>query len=203
MQLVIDTALDACTVALVENGVCLYVRHDVMGRGQADRLVPMVADVLTEAGSPAIGTIAVSVGPGSFTGIRVGIAAAKAFGLAWDVPVIGVSTMDALAAAVEAVHPGPLVVVHDAKRAHVYVQCFVDGAAIDAPAVLTPEQAADRIRAHGPAVGTGVALLPPVPVLDITPFPLPLFMAVCAARQPRDTTPLYVRAPDAVPRYAA
>ena len=88
-QLVIDCATEACSVALFENGSMISGTLEMLGRGHADRLVPMIADL---PGKGRAEEIAVNVGPGSFTGIRVGIAAAKALGLAWNARVIGYQT---------------------------------------------------------------------------------------------------------------
>ncbi|WP_336986109.1 tRNA (adenosine(37)-N6)-threonylcarbamoyltransferase complex dimerization subunit type 1 TsaB [Altererythrobacter aquiaggeris] len=93
--LVIECATEACSVALLDNGDLVASDHKVLGRGHAERLVPMIA------GLPQNGRadrIAVSLGPGSFTGVRVGIAAARALGVAWDVPVVGFSTLALVAA---------------------------------------------------------------------------------------------------------
>ena len=79
--LVIETATAACSVALVEAGAVVDRRHEVVGRGHAERLVPMIAELLQDAPTPD--AVLVDCGPGSFTGIRVGLAAARAFGLAW------------------------------------------------------------------------------------------------------------------------
>jgi tRNA threonylcarbamoyladenosine biosynthesis protein TsaB len=94
--LVIDTATAACSVALIEDGTVLTETHEVVGRGHAERLMPMIAAL--PAGGRA-DAILVDCGPGSFTGVRVGLAAARALGLGWGVPVQGYSSMAAIAAA--------------------------------------------------------------------------------------------------------
>ncbi len=175
--------------------------HEPMTRGHADRLVPMIGEVLVLADNPHIEKIVVSIGPGSFTGLRVGIAAARALGLAWDTPVVGVSTMTALAAAAQACDATPVLVVHDAKRSHVYAQLFDSaGLAMSEITVEMPETAAAIAYAHAVAVvGTGATLLPSIRQLDISPFPLPFFMVDRAERHPLGLVPLYVRPPDAQP----
>ncbi len=93
--LVIDTATTACSIALFEDGLLLASEYDVIGRGHAERLVPMIASL------PQLGRadqIQVNAGPGSFTGIRVGLSAAKALALAWDVPCHGYSNLQLIAA---------------------------------------------------------------------------------------------------------
>ena len=94
-RLVIDTASRACSVALFEGLECVAAFHEVIGRGHAERLVPMIAQ-LPDRG--LADCISVNVGPGSFTGIRVGISAAKALALAWNVPCEGYSSLALLAA---------------------------------------------------------------------------------------------------------
>nr|WP_198148557.1 tRNA (adenosine(37)-N6)-threonylcarbamoyltransferase complex dimerization subunit type 1 TsaB [Sphingomonas sp. Y57] len=93
--LVIDTATAACSVALIEDGAIVAEGHDVVGRGHAERLMPMIAAL---PGGGRADSILVDCGPGSFTGVRVGLAAARALGLGWGVPVRGYSSMAAIAA---------------------------------------------------------------------------------------------------------
>ncbi|WP_420142680.1 tRNA (adenosine(37)-N6)-threonylcarbamoyltransferase complex dimerization subunit type 1 TsaB [Sphingomonas sp.] len=96
--LVIETATAACSAALLDGARVRAARHEVVGRGHAERLVPMIGEVLAEAGLARADTILVDCGPGSFTGIRVGLAAARALGLAWGVPVAGYSALALIAA---------------------------------------------------------------------------------------------------------
>lgn len=126
--LALDTSLAACSVAVLGNGTVLARRHDLIGRGHAERLMPMLADVL-EAAGVGIGDVdrlAVTTGPGTFTGIRVGLAAARGLALATGKPLIGVTTFEALVAAqAEADSAGwPALVTIDAGRGDVYVQLF-------------------------------------------------------------------------------
>ncbi|RZM18560.1 MAG: tRNA (adenosine(37)-N6)-threonylcarbamoyltransferase complex dimerization subunit type 1 TsaB, partial [Sphingomonas sp.] len=94
--LVIETATAACSVALIEDGRVVASCHEVVGRGHAERLVPMISE-LPDGGRAA--RILVDVGPGSFTGVRVGIAAARGLGLGWDATVRGFSSLAIVAAA--------------------------------------------------------------------------------------------------------
>jgi tRNA threonylcarbamoyladenosine biosynthesis protein TsaB len=95
----IDTALDACSVALVRETETLAETSEPMTRGQAERLAPMVRDVMAQARIEYAGIdrIAVTTGPGSFTGVRVGLSFSRALALALGKPCIGVSTLEALA----------------------------------------------------------------------------------------------------------
>lgn len=93
--LVIDSATEACSVALLEDGALLAGECRVLGRGHAEQLVPMIA-ALPDKGRAA--RIAVSLGPGSFTGLRVGLAAARALALAWGSEVVGYPTLSLVAA---------------------------------------------------------------------------------------------------------
>ena len=101
--LVIDSATEACSVALFENDALIAGDFRVLGRGHAEQLVPMIAAL---PGKGRAGRIAVALGPGSFTGLRVGIAAARALGLAWKAEVLGYPSL-ALSAAMARAMPPP------------------------------------------------------------------------------------------------
>ena len=162
--LALDTCLDACSAAVCDDGRTLAVTSEPMSRGHQERLAPMVAEVMAEAGCEfaTLDRIAVSVGPGSFTGLRVGLAFAKGLALALDRPCIGVGTLEALAISVR--RPGFVVACIDARRGQVYLQAFVDGEAVMAPDVLPADTAAARVAElfpGGPAMlaGSGAPLL--------------------------------------------
>ena len=89
MLLVIDTATAACSVALIADGEAVHAARELVGRGHAERLVPMIAELLRDAGGVRPSAILVDCGPGSFTGVRVGLAAALGLGIGWGVPVRG------------------------------------------------------------------------------------------------------------------
>lgn len=96
MILAFDTSTAACTVALFDrDGGCLAARDEQIGRGHSERLVPMIAEVV---GDHRPNTILVGVGPGSFTGIRVGVAAAHGLAIGWSAEVLGMSSLALLAA---------------------------------------------------------------------------------------------------------
>jgi tRNA threonylcarbamoyl adenosine modification protein YeaZ len=98
ITLAIETATAACSVALLRDGLPLAQAHEVVGRGHAERLVPMIGEVLAAAGVERPDRILADCGPGSFTGIRVGLAAARALALAWGVEAGGYSALALLAA---------------------------------------------------------------------------------------------------------
>lgn len=123
--LALDSALGGCIVAVL-NGGDSHARVLETGRDQAAKLMPMVQDVMKEAGvaMPDLGLIVTTTGPGSFTGLRIGLSAARALGLALSIPVQGVSTFEAM---VKSCKPeGRSLVVLESKRADFYVQAFDD-----------------------------------------------------------------------------
>lgn len=202
MELAIETALHACSAALIDDGRVVAERHEIIARGHAERLVPLVAELLAEAGVARADAITVDIGPGSFTGIRVGLAAAKAFGLAWKAPVTGCTSTELVAAGVLDAHPGldRIYVAFDASRGEVYAQLFDRAGPAGEVAALAPEAAAAAARGMTVA-GSGAALLAAVdPSLDIVDHPWPRAadarLLGRAARQPAPR-PLYIRAPDA------
>ena len=178
--LAFDTAGTACSAAIWRDGAVRARRFEAMSRGQSERLVPMIQEVMAEAGVayPALDAIAVTRGPGGFTGVRIGLATARALALACARPVIGVSNFEAVAAAVPRNAQGDaqgraqgrapagrtLAVVIDAKRNDLYVQAFGTApgpdSGADSGAILAPVTPA---RAIAPADLS--AFLPPGPLL--------------------------------------
>jgi tRNA threonylcarbamoyladenosine biosynthesis protein TsaB len=204
--LALDTCLAACSAAVWEDGRALASAHEPMTRGHQERLAPMTAEIMAEAGATFadLDRIAVTVGPGSFTGLRVGLAFAKGLALALGKPCVGVGTLEALAEG----RPGFVCACVDARRGQVYLQAFVDGRAVMAPDVLPAEIAMARLAelwGGGPLalVGSGAGLLAgmtPDAVIDLeaTPDPLAVARRAAAARAPFPPPhPLYLRAPDA------
>ncbi len=139
--LAIETASEACSVALFEGGKLLDRRHETIGRGHAERLIPMIAE-LPDRGKA--GEIRVSLGPGSFTGTRIGLAAARALGIAWAAEVRGYPTL-ALVAAVARAERGtiPVDVAMAGGHGEFYMQPFsAQGLPLHQHASLSPVQAA-------------------------------------------------------------
>lgn len=200
--LVIDTALDACTAGVFENGIRLGLRSKIMARGHAERLAGFARDAVAEAGGgfEAIDRIGVTVGPGSFTGLRVGLAFAQGLGAALDLPVVGVSTLAALARSADD-GQGATAAVIDARRGQVYLQLFEDGRPASEAEALSLEDAvaclADR---SWRITGSGAALVGGEASMQTAPDPAAL-AALTAAVDPatHPPRPLYLRAPDATP----
>ena len=210
--LVIDTALGACTAAVFEDGRPLAVRFEPMTKGHQERLGGLVRDVMAEAGGgfESLGRIGVTVGPGSFTGLRVGLAFAQGLGAALDRPVVGISALDALAASLDDA-AGAVAALIDARRGQVYARLFTSGSALGPDEALSLEDIARRLAEIGPNValiGNGAAVLaeafPDLKFARIDDRVAPSTEALArlaAAADPatHPPRPLYLRAPDATP----
>ena len=199
--LVIDTALDACTAAVFEDGRALGVRTETMARGHSERLGGFVRDAVAEAGDgfEALDRIGVTVGPGSFTGLRVGLAFAQGLGAALGLPVAGVSTLQALARSVDE-GEGRTAAVIDARRGQVYLQLFENGQAASEPEALAIDDAIMRLSDGGWRIAGSGSVLVGGAVGAASPDPAAL--AVLTATLDPEThppRPLYLRAPDATP----
>src|SRR5258705_7636498 len=166
MILAMDTALGACSAALVAEGTTLAHDHLLMARGHAEALAPMVETLMRSAGItfPALDRIAVTTGPGTFTGQRVGLAFARALGLGLKRPVIGVTTLDAMAEEALAKHPNIAwaIAVADAKRSEIYFGArSISRETLIAPELIPLEAIAKRITgllpSHGPVLLAGTA----------------------------------------------
>lgn len=117
-----DTSAAHCAAALLRSGEVIGQTHEDMAKGQAERLMPFLQEMLAAAGIdwPDISVIAVGVGPGNFTGVRISVSAARGLALALGIPAVGVNTLEALALD----QPRPLRVLLDARRGEVYTQLF-------------------------------------------------------------------------------
>jgi tRNA threonylcarbamoyladenosine biosynthesis protein TsaB len=199
--LVIDTALDACTAAVFDRDRRLGLRSETMARGHSERLGGFVRDAVGEAGGfEGLDRIGVTVGPGSFTGLRVGLAFAQGLGAALDLPVVGVSTLAALARSADA-GQGATAAVIDARRGQVYLQMFEDGAATSDAEALSVEDAVARLAGRPWRIaGSGAALVGREVSAQAAPDPAAL-AALTASLDPaaNPPSPLYLRAPDATP----
>jgi tRNA threonylcarbamoyl adenosine modification protein YeaZ len=219
--LAIDTALEACSAAVFdsEQTAVMASESQPMVRGHAEALLPLIARVMNAADITfgAIDRLAVTSGPGSFTGLRVGISAARGIALAAGKPAVGLSTLVSFAAPYMAADDTiPVVAAIDARHEQVYLQVFGSaGRTLVMPRIATLREAV-RAAMAGPArlVGTAAdqiaAAWPagsPAPVkIDSSHAPDIQWVARLAAALAKDAAPpkpLYLRAPDAQPQDAA
>jgi tRNA threonylcarbamoyladenosine biosynthesis protein TsaB len=214
LMLAADTALGACSVAVLDSHRVVAHRFETMERGHAEILAPMVEAAMKDAGIgfDRLDQLAVTTGPGTFTGQRVGLALMRALRLALRIPLVGVTTLEAMAeAAMAATGSAKAAAIHDARRREAYL-LLRDGATNRMePVVMGFAQAVDCIRAFGTCAlaGTGAgaaasALGGDFPLSAIRQ-PDALWVArLAAARlaagwspQPEEVPgPLYLRAPD-------
>ncbi|WP_119273061.1 tRNA (adenosine(37)-N6)-threonylcarbamoyltransferase complex dimerization subunit type 1 TsaB [Taklimakanibacter deserti] len=210
MLLAFDTSMAACSAAVydVAQGQVRASRFASMERGHADALAPMIKAVMDEAGLafPDLERIGVTLGPGTFTGVRTGIAMARGLALALDRPVAGIDTLSAIAANA-ASGRSPLVIAADARRDEVY---FAIAGGPPSPLVLPVSEAARRLPSGESFVlGTGaealIAAAPSGRLIRLKDGDLPdarNFAGLCARLTPLNTPPepLYLRPPDARPQ---
>jgi tRNA threonylcarbamoyladenosine biosynthesis protein TsaB len=143
--LALDTATAACSAALLYDGEIVAARFEKMARGHSEALMAMVADVMDKGRCDfsELGLVATTKGPGAFTGLRIGLAAARGFALAAKIPCLGVTTFEALACGVTKSerYGRKVLVVMDAKRSDVYAQMFDVGlVALSPPLSVRPEE---------------------------------------------------------------
>jgi tRNA threonylcarbamoyladenosine biosynthesis protein TsaB len=159
MILVIETASAACSVALIDGGALVDERHEIVGRGHAERLLPLVADLLGETRPDSV---LVDLGPGSFTGVRVGLAAAHGLRIGWGVSLAGFSSTAILAVQAGAIAGGgrEAAVAIAGGHGQLFVQSFGHDplAPLDPLRALPPEEAARVIHADL-VLGSGAAAL--------------------------------------------
>src|SRR3954471_5648864 len=160
LLLAFDASGPAISVAVLRDGTLLAHHREALARGHAERLPPALAATMAASGCglAALDAIAVTVGPGSFTGIRVGLAAARGLGFALDRPVLGITTLEAVAHGLDAAQRAgrPVLALIDSKRADVFAQRFAaDLVPIDAPQAVPVAAAADL--AVPPLIVTGDA----------------------------------------------
>lgn len=193
--LALDTCLNACAVAVVRDGQVLSKAVEPMQRGHQERIAPMTAELMAAAGLTFadLDRIAVTVGPGSFTGLRIGLAFAKGLGVALDIPCAGVGVLDALGRQTQ----GRALAALDARGGAVHVRAFQDGAPLG-PAQTLPIAEIEALAAPETLIGDGAALLAPhfpdaaVAVPDACD---PAVVAVLgAADPPPSPDPIYMRA---------
>ena len=204
--LAVETCLGACSVALLEGENILAHRWQAMERGHAEALAPMVQEVMRGHDFASLGRLAVTVGPGTFTGQRVGLAFMRGLRLALGKPLTGITSLEAMAAAASAeTGLARAASIHDARRAEAYLSLAENGAATP-PRVMAFAEAIEAIHAFGACAlaGTGAPAakenLGESFTLSAIRQPDALFVArLAATRLPSDAppAPLYLRAPDA------
>jgi tRNA threonylcarbamoyladenosine biosynthesis protein TsaB len=213
----LDTALGALSVAVLEDGAVRAHAFREMARGHAEELAPMVERLLREAKMTpdALDRIAVTTGPGTFTGQRVGLAFARAFGLALKRPVIGVTSLDAMAeeALAKVADAAWAIAAADAKRGEIYLGARSREGGLIAPELIALTDAPARLAQCAAKEGRAVVLagtaaemlLPLLQAAGLTPRdsqvrqPDAVFVARLAAHVPAGPPPkpLYLRPPDA------
>src|ERR1700758_1380538 len=215
--LAIDTALDACAAAVLDSGSGSLIAQasQAMKRGHAEALMPLLAGVMKDAVLPfaTLDRIAVTTGPGSFTGLRVGLSAARGIALAANKPVVGLTTLTAYAAPLVSQNgEHPIISAIDARHDHVYLQAVSgNGSSLIRPRLASIEEALCAARFGAPhLVGNAAGILadrwpahaPPPFKVDAQPAPDIAWVAWLGAAVSPDTAParpFYLRAPDAKP----
>lgn len=215
--LALDTSMGACSAALLigNGGRRFLARQESMARGHAEALLPMVAEIMTEATLPltALDVIAATTGPGSFTGVRIAIAAARGLALAVHAKLFGIDSLTVMARQAAVVADGrPFAVAVDARRGMLYFSLFdAAGRRQEGPLLVTPEAAAIALpRTVHVAAGSGAALLEKAAgcgqtiettLLDLQPSAEALAeLALESGEWIQSLKPLYLRPPDAKPQ---
>jgi tRNA threonylcarbamoyladenosine biosynthesis protein TsaB len=188
--LAFDTSAAHCAAALLFADR-LILRNEPMAKGQAERLMPMLEEVLAEGGLAwaDLKALAVGTGPGNFTGVRIAVAAARGLALGLGIPAVGVTRLEAVAHGL----PRPLRIIEDARRGEVYVQDFgADGPGL--ARIARAEDVEPLACTTGSAAGPG-ALSPAMPIAEA----IARIGAARAMTPQRRPAPFYLRGADAAP----
>ena len=208
LLLALDASGPAISVAVMRDGTVLAHHREALARGHAERLPPALAATMAASGCDftALDAIAVTIGPGSFTGIRVGLAAARGLGFALARPVLGITTLAAVAHGLgEAERAGrPVLALIDSKRADVFAQRFdSDLAPLGSPQAVPVADLADLVRPPLIVTGDAATLIAPRDGIILAPAApdARIVAALAAAGWARGdkltAAPLYLRPPDA------
>lgn len=194
-----DTSAAHCAAALLLPDGRVLHRLEEMDKGQAERLLPLLEELLAEAGVGwrDLTAIGVGTGPGNFTGVRISVAAARGLALGLGIPAIGITRLEALAHGL----PRPLAVVEDARRGEIYLQSFAEDETGAQLAALDEVASFGRLPLVGSAATaaaalTGAAAL--APAMPLAEAIARLAAARAGSPQPRPA-PFYLRAADAAP----
>lgn len=197
----LDTTGGHCSAALVNETECLAHKSENIGRGHAERLAPMVQEILAKAKLSAndITKLVVCTGPGSFTGLRVALAFAKGFALPRKIPVVGISALEVMAAQIDPHKENKTVSVMDVRRGEVCWAAFDRRTCIQSPLTQKTEVAISAIKALGydRLAGDGAHLInSPSQVTVVSPTAM-AWLGQDRAPEDYPAIPLYSRAPDA------
>ena len=215
--LAIDTALDACSACIATDlsDDLLADESMLLARGHAEALLPLIERVIAriDGGFESLDRVAVTVGPGSYTGLRVGLSAARAIGLATGIPVVGVTTLSALLAPLLAINgEGLIAAAIDARHGAIYLQAMslADGIVVP-PSLVDLDEAVDRLgRDRVTLVGSGAPALAATlraravdaEVAGMGPPEIAWIASLGMLADPEQALPrpLYLRGPDAAPQ---
>jgi len=214
--LALDTASSWCAAAIYDSGtdtVLAEVSEDI-GKGHAEVLMDYIGRVITQCGIAMtdLDRVAVNIGPGSFTGVRIGVSAARGFALALERPAIGISAFDALASEVAISHPGkPVLVLLEAHRGEIYAQSFdAEGLAVTSPMVLPrdealaliQQQSSETVLAGSASNALNEVLAGTFSTARVEPTArIGTYAKLAELREPGEAPkPLYMRGPDVKPQ---
>jgi tRNA threonylcarbamoyl adenosine modification protein YeaZ len=214
--LAIDTAANLCAACVFDTEAGVELGRVVLdiGKGHAERLMGVIEEALSisKTGYDALGAVAVATGPGSFTGVRVGVSTARGLALALKIPAIGVTTLEAIAAETRSAFPGrPTMVVIDARRGECYATVQDQrGKTLHAPVVAGLEEAVELARKYGPVLsGSAAAMIATAAApeeFDVGSLSATADIGVYARlalskeRTGEKPRPFYLREPDAKPQ---